>query len=820
MSFWESHATTDIAPIAEQMISVLAALARREFLSTLRFAEVYDRYDAVPEAHALTYRWALQHGARRDEQWDDLATWFESPCLASNIYWVTGQPGCGKSTLMKFLALSPTTKQLLAQWSRGRTILIAQCYFWAPGTDIQKCLEGMLRSLLLQLLDGPAAETVPLETICPARWETSLERQTTSLERQKTSPPWLLTELKNVFRLVVEHLTKESFVMLFVDGLDEYGKDHTQRQELINLFVSMRNISSLKMCLSSRPWNIFSDAFGELPSLVLERLNRPDIESYVMAECTKSKAFKDLSAIDPGRATAIRNKVVDKSSGVFLWVTLVTRRLLNDMQDGTGLIRAEQVLDEMPPGLDEYFRFMLESIRPSDRRHAARIYQTMVWHKSQDRRPTLRLLSFAGEDEPSFAHSQNLEHESLTTMKTRVSGMQRYFASQSMDLLVYTMSHNPEITLGEDPDVDYLHRTVADFLRTRGPQELLRSYAGENFDARWYCVNAFVSQILCLERAESGPSTRDQLFAAHTWRAKAVDYFFDLVTILKGVSSVHDADVEIFFAKISPYILEAATSSDLTNPEFKILIGPKGRMQLDDLPLLLGMGLEVFPFVKARLQTRAKSLDALYCTQYLSCGGVNPYIIALTLRRTAVPVTADYVAITTRNISTLANSLRTMTEARHFSTVIADGMKDIDFPSYQQREYFATFVHCILHWMSGQWWHVTNQSIVDARLSWTVKGLHTCERPGDTGGHGEQHQGKSNEPPCRNPNRKRRRSDEDVHPLRQPGCLSQWPEREWQPSPARSASAHSNGAHSPPRKINPYVNITNQQSSYPYRSHG
>lgn len=111
MSPWQSHSTTNLDPVVKKVTTGLATLARENFLSTLLFDQIYDRFDAVPEPHVLTYRWALQHDARRDKQWDDLAAWLEFPNPESNIYWVTGQPGCGKSTLMKFLATSPTTEQ-------------------------------------------------------------------------------------------------------------------------------------------------------------------------------------------------------------------------------------------------------------------------------------------------------------------------------------------------------------------------------------------------------------------------------------------------------------------------------------------------------------------------------------------------------------------------------------------------------------------------------------------------------------------------------------------------------------------------------------
>lgn len=780
MSFWHSRSTTDLVPAIEEVTFGLTAVTREEFLSTLRFAQVDDRYDAVSEAHTSTYRWALEHGARRDEEWDDLAPWFESSDPASNIYWVTGQPGSGKSTLMKFLASSPTTKQLLDRWTLEQPSVIAQCYFWAPGTEIQKSLEGMLRTLLLQLLGNPATESVFIQDVCSARWDSALQKH-------KSSPAWPLSELKRLFQLVVGHLTQTSFVMVFVDGLDEYGKDDAQRQELVEFFMSMREISRLKMCLSSRPWNLFLDAFRKLPCLALEKLNRPDIESYITQECSESAAFRDLSAIDPRRATAIRDIIVDKASGVFLWVALATRRLLTDMQNGTGLIRAEQILEEMPPGLDEYFKFMLDSIRSSDRPQAARIYQTMVWHEPEAL-PTLLLMSFAGEDESSFAHSQALRCESLTAMETRLSAMKRYLNSQSMDLLVYRADPKCLTGIRQDMRVDYLHRTVADFLRRTVPQRMLRSYTGEKFDVAWYCVNARVSQILLLGRAESEiPTPHLQALQknGNPW-AIIAQHFLDLTSLMKRISSNHGGDVATFFAMTVPFMLESIKRTRLPEGSIPELFeGIERQTQIDDLVLLMGMGLEFFPLVKTMLKERACLLHPQYYAQYLSLRKWSVHMLALIIRHTAVPKLTAGMA---PNVDSIASPLDTRAKVIHFGDVFANDMRDIDFISQGERRHFSIFVDEILNSICHHWKDVINHSMADARLSWTVRGENTYESPASNERSNEQHTGTINENEIQHHNRKRRRPNDDYEQYPRQGYPALWPTREQRPSPVTSAT--------------------------------
>lgn len=535
-----------------------------------------------------------------------------------------------------------------------------------------------------------------------------------------------------------------------------------------------------------------------------------------MAECSESKAFKDLTNLDPNRAAAIRNIIIDKSSGVFLWVTLVTRRLLIEMQDGTGLIRAEKLLDKLPPGLDEYFKFMLDSIRPSDRAQAARIYQTMIWHELQHSRPTLMFLSFAGEDDHSFAYAWTLRCESLAALETRLSAMQRYFRSQSMDLLVHSGDQRDASKPWKDLQVDYLHRTVADFLRTPVPQDLLRSYAGDSFDVFWYCVNALRSQILLLEPFDTDPHKLSQGAIGKHSRAKPIDYLVDLSRIMRKVSSEHDGDVVAFFARVAPYMVQLLQMQGSHRSISRVLEGIGVQTQIDDLPLLLGMHLEIFPFVGSRLEQRAGLLAPQYCARYLSSDGDNPHMLALILRYTSVPMVAAPIAMfgAPRQIQ---QSSTTSADASHYGTVLADGLKDFNFVTQHERSRFSRFVDDILNYMGVGREDIINSMVAEARLTWTVRGVNTYQRPGCNGRYKEQHRGIIIEPPLRDPNRKRRRSDEDVQPPRQPGCRAQRPKRAQRFSQVSSATASSTALRGPAGKANPYVTTTNQQTCYPRR---
>lgn len=78
--------------------------------------------------------------------------WLQS---GDGIFHITGKPGSGKSTLMKYLCGGRTeiTRPLLEKWSGKKQLLLAKFFFWKAGTtQHEKTLEGLIQSLLYQIL--------------------------------------------------------------------------------------------------------------------------------------------------------------------------------------------------------------------------------------------------------------------------------------------------------------------------------------------------------------------------------------------------------------------------------------------------------------------------------------------------------------------------------------------------------------------------------------------------------------------------------------------------------------------------------------------
>ncbi|KPM46174.1 hypothetical protein AK830_g275 [Neonectria ditissima] len=123
---------------------------------SLRFRSSDARETAIPNAYQQTYKWIFekpQQGVRTQRTWSSFVSWLEEP--STDIYWITGKPGAGKSTLMKFIVEHPDLRDYLSRWSdlSGKPLVLASFYFWNAGPlQMQKSQQGLLRILLAQCI--------------------------------------------------------------------------------------------------------------------------------------------------------------------------------------------------------------------------------------------------------------------------------------------------------------------------------------------------------------------------------------------------------------------------------------------------------------------------------------------------------------------------------------------------------------------------------------------------------------------------------------------------------------------------------------------
>ena len=103
-----------------------------------------DRFDGLLPPHKKTFGWILDEA--------DGVHFVQWLSHEGNIYWISGKAGSGKSTLMNLIYRDPRTLHFLRRWAGNRPLTIAQFFFWNSGSTLQRSLEGLIRTLLYQIL--------------------------------------------------------------------------------------------------------------------------------------------------------------------------------------------------------------------------------------------------------------------------------------------------------------------------------------------------------------------------------------------------------------------------------------------------------------------------------------------------------------------------------------------------------------------------------------------------------------------------------------------------------------------------------------------
>ncbi|KAF2228987.1 hypothetical protein EV356DRAFT_436185, partial [Viridothelium virens] len=321
-------------------------------IKSLHFEGLDFRYSKVTRAHVKTYEWAYEHKFAQFLQ-------SEEP-----LFWVSGKPGSGKSILMKFLFDDPRTTAYLSEWAGQRTIIASNYFFWINGSAMQRSQEGLLRSIVLDLLlQCPNLRNTALKfakELGQSRWQMSSESMLSS---------WDLSRLSELLMLITTESQSMYCLCLFIDGLDEY---EGEAQDLNELLISLRHFRNVKLCVASRPLNEFENAFGrdQEHKLYMQHLTSVDINIYATDKLEQSPDLRRMKKEGPGVDDRI-SEITDKAQGVFLWVRLVVQSLLRGLQNADRIIDLQRRLAEYPRDLDDFFRYILDSLEPIYREQVA-----------------------------------------------------------------------------------------------------------------------------------------------------------------------------------------------------------------------------------------------------------------------------------------------------------------------------------------------------------------------------------------------------------------------------------------------------------------
>lgn len=443
----------------------------RRLQDSLYYQHMHERYESLREAADGTYKWILEPGANgeltsRQEQMTAFLRWFRN---GSGTFWVSGKPGSGKSTLMKYLvehAISESGNEYIPRYS-----IVLSFFFWIGGTDLQRNKTGCMRSLLWQALQSPSTRELAVQ-ICQSQFRGA----------------WTERHLKVVLSSLLERM--KSPIAIFLDGLDE-SDDH---DEILNFLYLLGSSSNVKLCVSSRPEATLIHILGAYQSLRLQDLNHSDIQHVIKTTFLEDARVQALyTRQDPNTCQSAMFELSEaigyKAEGVFLWVILVIKDLLRGIAHRDDISILYKRLQKLPNDISALYEDLLRRAQSDTGlyKDEAALYLSLALHGG------FNVVEFCfainADLREEYLHSSVFDtcvglktaidcEAAITLICTRTAGLLE--VSDGPDLIYYTPAYGVTLSTVSGRilpvfqafqrygrrSVQFIHRTARDFLQS------------------------------------------------------------------------------------------------------------------------------------------------------------------------------------------------------------------------------------------------------------------------------------------------------------------------------------------------------------------
>ncbi|KAL7932148.1 hypothetical protein V8C35DRAFT_329146 [Trichoderma chlorosporum] len=401
-----TYPTTDPALLQSRMNAVLGSLT---------FEQLDSRHATIKTQHTKTCQWLPAH--------PKYVEWLEPIHFTSHhgFLWINGKPGAGKSTLMKFAYNHAKNKR-----EATADAMVISFFFNARGVHLEKSTEGMYRSLLFQIIKNFPDVLYDSDHIFQVVDEKVI---------------WHIETLQALFTHAVTRLGQRQ-VTCFIDALDEC--DISEVENMVEYFEGLgdqaaKSQTKIYICFSSRHYPHIEIRNGLKLTLENQPGHGEDLEKYVRSKLRagNDRASQEVSA-----------EILQRASGVFLWVVLVVDILNREFRDGR-MFAVKRRLGELPDGLSNLFK----DIICRDNQNMDDLLLSIQWILYAARPLTYEEYYFAlvsGLD-PSPENLVRWDRESTTT-----TAMEKFLLSSSKGLA--------ELVKSNERTVQFIHESVRDFL--------------------------------------------------------------------------------------------------------------------------------------------------------------------------------------------------------------------------------------------------------------------------------------------------------------------------------------------------------------------
>jgi len=299
-----------------------------------------ERVGEITTAHTHTFDWVFTNPKT------GFLDWLHS---SKSLFWIRGKPGSGKSTLIKYLLKDSRTREALSK--QGRPILSTPAFFFhARGVETEKSFDGLLRSIIFQLLLDIPRLVDSVADIYRAYLD------------ENSVCPWTFPQLERALDNIRQQQI-EGCICIFIDALDEYSGRSEDVARFVKRLAAPMDTSDnqkliIRVCASSRPWTAFTSLLNETPSFTIQDWTKEDIRKF---------ATDRLEGSNRDNTGFVVDEITDRAEGVFLWVALVLDELWQPICDGKPMEDVRSLLSGLPTDLPEFYKRMMENIPKEDR---------------------------------------------------------------------------------------------------------------------------------------------------------------------------------------------------------------------------------------------------------------------------------------------------------------------------------------------------------------------------------------------------------------------------------------------------------------------
>lgn len=283
-----------------------------------------------------------------------LRTWLHD---GNGLFHISGKPGSGKSTLMKYLVKHPKVIEALEAWAHPKRLALGRFFFWKPDHG-QNSVDALIRGLLYSVIHYDADL---VHSAFPMCGRDSFEQLSLQSMVKMTKE-----DIFEGFSNIVKHgsISKMFKFCFFIDGLDELDEEKdTTHSKMITILRQWADgaTGSIKICVSSRHFPVFENMPVD-HRIRLQDLTKYDIIDFVQNSLQYDHGVRTEMTVNAQDFQELIKSIVERADGVFLWVSLVVKAVERGLSNDDPISVLRERVNSTPLRLEELFRSLLDSI--------------------------------------------------------------------------------------------------------------------------------------------------------------------------------------------------------------------------------------------------------------------------------------------------------------------------------------------------------------------------------------------------------------------------------------------------------------------------